>query len=251
MIKIQLRMWDATKPCQKNILYKISHSQTVLFEESHREQKEIVKLEYCLAGQQYGIYGHEYRGQNTIKEHCKTPDILACVIDESEKTICSIICDVKNNISAFSDDLLKDNAMLTAIKEVRDFIEQIHDGILHKNSFMLYYHDDGYQEHERLGIITKSFEPEKFRAVAALLEQLVKDDNSKAPSLVAHKLKTNLIPYMGEINKIRNFADKIIIINEKSYDLHIFLLEEANASEFVSTIRIGIPPFEATLGSSV
>lgn len=250
MIGIQLRAWDDTKTCQKNILYKISRSQTVIFTESHGEQSERVQLEYCLSGQQYGIYGHEYRGQLTVKEHCKAPDILACVVDESGKTVYSTICDVKSNISAFSDDLSKGNAMLTAIKEVRDFIEQIHDGLLHKNSFMLYYRDGGFQEHERLGIITKSFEPEKFCAVAALLERLVKEGNSKIPSLVEHKLKTNLLPYLGEIEKIRNFADKKIIISEKTYPLHIFLLEETGVSEFAATIKIDVPS-KAALCSAI
>lgn len=54
------------------------------------------------------------------------------------KEMDTLIFDVKSNISAFSDDLLKDNAMLTAIKEIRDFAEQIHAEILHKNSLMTY-----------------------------------------------------------------------------------------------------------------
>lgn len=139
MIRIQLRRWDATKACQKNILYRIDTTETIQFVEPHRDKREVVNLEYCLSNGQYGIYGLEYRGQNTEKGSCKTPDILACAVDETRKLIHSTVCDVKSNISAFSDDLLKDNAILTAIKEVRDFIEQIHDGILHKNSFMLYY----------------------------------------------------------------------------------------------------------------
>lgn len=241
MIKIQLRAWDGVKPLQKNVLYEIDRGQTVLYKESHGGHCESIKLEYCLSGQQYGIYGHEYRGQNTVKGHCKAPDILACVIDESEKTVYSTICDVKSNISAFSDDLLKENAMLTAIKEVRDFIEQLHDGLLHKNSFMLYYHDDGFQEEERLGIITKRFEPDKFRAVAARLEQLVKEDHAGVPDLVAHKLKNNLMPYLGEAEKIKKFADELLIIGGKTYPLHIFLLESACASKFVATIKIEAP----------
>lgn len=238
MIKIQLRAWNAVKPCQKNILYRINGNQTVLFVEPHEKKRELVNLEYCLTEHQYGIYGYEYRGQNTVKEHCKSPDILACVVDEAKKIVCSTICDVKSNISAFSDDLFEDNAMLTAIKEVRDFIEQIHAGILHKNSFMLYYIDDGYKEYERIGIVTKCFEPEKFRAVASQIERLFRNQSTKVPSLVADKLKTNLAPYMSEINKLRDFADKTITISGKSHILNVFYLEQIDHSDYVATIKI-------------
>lgn len=71
----------------------------------------------------------------TVKQGCKTADILACAVDENEKKIATFIFDVKSNISAFSDDLLKDQALLTVIKEVRDFVEQIHAEMLHKNGF--------------------------------------------------------------------------------------------------------------------
>lgn len=59
------------------------------------------------------------------------------MFDDSNKKIQSFIFDVKSDISAFSDDLRKENAMLTAIKEVRDFIEQIQMERLHKNSFFV------------------------------------------------------------------------------------------------------------------
>lgn len=162
MININLKVLEENAPFQKNVLYKIEKTGKVLFTEEHSECKELVTLEYCLDDWQYGIFAHEYRSPNVSRQGCKTADILACAIDEENKQIDTTIADVKSNISAFSDDLLKDNAMLTAIKEVRDFIEQIHAEILHKNSFILYYKDAGYIEYERLGIVTKSFEQKNF-----------------------------------------------------------------------------------------
>lgn len=162
-------------------------------------------MEYELADDQYGIFAYEYRRPDTIKDGNKTADILACIVDESEKTIYTTVCDVKSNISAFSDDLLKDEALMTAIKEIRDFIEQIHAEILHKNTFMLYYIDDGFKEYERIGIVTKHFENEKFLAVALKLEELFTDSNTKVSKLSELKLKKNLAPYMREVEKIKDF----------------------------------------------
>lgn len=131
---------------------------TIPFKEIHdgNGSYELVNLIYELAFGQYGIFAHEYRSPVAEKQGCKTADILACRIDEAQKKVDTLIFDVKSNISAFSDDLLKDNAMLTAIKEIRDFVEQIHAEILHKNSFILYYKDDGFVEHEIIGIVTKN-----------------------------------------------------------------------------------------------
>lgn len=261
MIRVQMKKWDAAKPEQKNILYRINQSQTVLFKEDHEvrekqkktaqlEQSETVQLQYCLSGGQYGIYAREYRGQVTEKDGCKVADILACVVDEPGKMIFSTICDVKRNISAFSDDLQKDNAMLTAVKEVRDFIEQLRAGVLHKNSFMLYYHADDFQERERLGIVTKSFEPEKFRAVADLLEQRVQADDPKVSSLVTHKLRNNLGPYRGEIGKLRAFADQTVFIGGKPCPLHVFPLKQTGPSTLTAAIKLDAPSTAALVGSA-
>lgn len=163
---------------------------------------------------------------------------MACVIDEAERSIYTTICDVKSNISAFSDNLLKDQAMLTVIKDVRDFIEQIHAEILHKNTFMLYYIDDGFKEYERIGIITEHFEDEKFLAVALKLEKLFYNSNSKVSKLSELKLKKNLAPYIREIEKIRNFSNKMIKIGNRTYKLHVILLEKMDDAIYTASMEI-------------
>ncbi len=195
-------------------------------------------MEYELADDQYGIFAYEYRRPDTIKDGNKTADILACIVDESEKTIYTTVCDVKSNISAFSDDLLKDEALMTAIKEIRDFIEQIHAEILHKNTFMLYYIDDGFKEYERIGIVTKHFENEKFLAVALKLEELFTDSNTKVSKLSELKLKKNLAPYMREVEKIKDFLNKIIKIGSRTYELHVFLLKKMEDAVYTASLKI-------------
>lgn len=238
MIDINLKVLEENAPFQKNVLYRIEKARTVQFIEKHGERKELVNLEYGLCDGQYGIFSHEYRSPSVSKQRCKTADILACVIDEVDKRIYTTIADVKSNISAFSDDLLKDNAMLTAIKEVRDFIEQLHAEILHKNSFLLYYKDSGYIEYERLGIVTKNFEHEKFLAVAEQLEQLFRMESPPVPMLVALKLKKNLAPYMNEADRLRDFAARKVKISGRDYHLHVFLLNKINELEYASSVKI-------------
>ena len=107
----------------KNQVYKVSEPMSIPFVEDHATHKEQVELDYQLKDGQYGLYANEFRGQYTSKDGCKKADVLACVVDEKEKTVYTLIFDVKSNISAFSDDLKKDEAVITAVKEVRDFLE--------------------------------------------------------------------------------------------------------------------------------
>lgn len=227
----------------KNILYKIEKNQTVQFVEEHKEghqdsSKEIVDVEFCLKHQQYGIFAYEYRNPLAPKNSYKAADVLACVVDEAGKEVHTTIFDVKRNISAFSDDLMKDHAMLTAIKEVRDFVMQIHDEILHKNSFMLYYVNDGYAEDERIGLVTKNFEGQKFEAVADLLEQLLEKGDIQASPLITLKLKNALRPYSAEVEHLRAFANKKLYINERVYDLHVFLLDKMGDGEYRTSLKV-------------
>ena len=84
--------------------------------------------------------------------------------------------------------------MLTAIKEVRDFIEQIQMERLHKNSFLLYYENEGYVEEENFGIVTKSFEAEKFKNAAERLDGILSGEQEDIPTLLFLKLQNNLKP---------------------------------------------------------
>ena len=88
---INLNFKDYAEPCQKNILYKIHQSTIVHFKELHgdNESYELVKLIYDLHPGQYGIFAHEYRSPVTLKQGCKSADILACKVDEGNKRIIS------------------------------------------------------------------------------------------------------------------------------------------------------------------
>ena len=136
MLNLQIKDINS-KNISKNVLYKVPESMQILFVESHEDKCEKVILDYKLENEQFGIYATEYRAP-VIKKGIKTTDIIACIIDEKQKSIYTLVADVKSNISSFSDDLSKDDALITVIKEVRDFSEQIEDGLLHKENFLMY-----------------------------------------------------------------------------------------------------------------
>lgn len=133
--------------------------------------------------------------------------------------------------------MFRDAAIITAIKEVRDFVKQLHDENLQKNSLLVIYRDENYEETLEFGIATRSFEPEKFSAVADFLERL--DDLTKPENmqdLLWIKLKTTLKPYSSEIKKLKNFADKKVCISGQTYDLKVFILEKQSETEYVVMI---------------
>lgn len=240
MIRPNFKQYTGEEAFLRNVLYRLDTSNEVCFAERHADKSEKVRIDYSLENGQYGIFAQEFRNPIAGKQDCKTADVLACIIDEECKKILTVIFDVKSNISAFSDDLLKDGAMLTVIKEVRDFTKQLHDEILHKESFILYYKDEGFKEREILGLVTGNFESSKFVEAADLLESLFEYADSSIPRLIELKLKKNLMAYRNESIRLRDFAEKRVNIGEKMYNLWIFLLEKTSATEYAANIKLAL-----------
>lgn len=241
MFDLNTEVLKSETKIQKNVLYRIDEDRIISIREEHDHctDAEIVHLEYRLKDGQYAVFGKEYRPPSISKHGCKSTDVLTCLIDDKDKKIYSLILDVKRNMSAFSDDLLKDGAILSAIKEVRGFIEQLHHTVLHKESFLVYYKDSGYTETAELGIATKRFENEKFLEVADFLEKLPELENpSNMQPLLFCKLKNNLMPYMSEAVKMREFANKKVTISGNLYQLHVYLLKWLRESEYAVSIEI-------------
>ncbi len=224
-MKIKFKEFDPHN-VQKNTLYKIAENNSVVVREHHEVGDDILHLSYHLENNQYGIFAYEYRRPEVEKEGCKAADVLACVVDEGDKKICSLIMDLKSNIMCFDDDVTKGNMAIVAITNVSNFIQQLHDEKLHKDSFLLYLKDEEYEETEYFGIVTRKFEPEKFSKVSEYVENIMQDDSKNVPDLIKYKTKNSLAPYYSELPKIRDFSNKKVYMCGKYYDLHIVLLKE-------------------------
>jgi len=241
MVEFNIREIKPNASYQKNTLCRISKNRVLQVCEKHKDSNniEIVNLEYILKEKQYALFGNEYRNPHLSAHGCKTTDVLTCIIDDEDKTIYSLIFDIKSNISSFSDNLLNENALLTAINEVKDFIEQLSYANMHKNSFLTFHKADGYLEILEIGIATKNFESKKFLSVADFLENLSEFERPEnIQPLVWYKFKMNLMPYISEVQKIRNFANQVIQIEDKSYQLSVFILEKVTDLEYVTCIQV-------------
>ena len=237
MIQINFKELNENDSYCKNRLYRINQSMIVPYKEIQSEGEDIVNLKYDLEEQQYGVFAHEYRNSDTSKLGGKAADIFACVVDEKNKKIYTTILDVKHNISAFSDNLYNNKAMLTAIKNVREYVKQIEAELLHRDSLFVYYRAEDYEEFERIGIATTNFDVNKFIQVANLLESLLRQDVD-TNDLVLLKLKNSLSSYVSEIDRIKMFANQKIKIRKTIYNLEVFMLEQVSDSEFSTFIQI-------------
>ena len=228
----------SSSECQKNKLYRLETSNTVTFTESHKtgDTEERVQLIYKLENGQYGVYAYEYRSPGN-KDVLKAADIFACVVDDSNRTIRIWILDVKRNISAF--DEYDESGVMTAIKEVRHFVEQINNSVLHKNAFLLNY-CSAYSETERVGIVTTKFESGKFQRVADYLEKILSGESNAVSALVRLKTVNNLRSYASESVRLQNFAKQIIKIGEKDCNLHVFILTPIDHKQGVSEAEIAV-----------
>lgn len=229
-----------SKNISKNVLYKVPESMRIPFVESHEDKCEKVILDYQLEDEQFGIYATEYRAP-VIKKGIKTTDIIACIVDEKQKNIYTLIADVKSNISSFSDDLSKGDALITAIKEVRDFSEQIEDGLLHKENFLMYHKNEGFNEKCDMAIFTRNFESEKFRDAARYIESLLYDDNETGQILAKSVMKRNLMRYKGEEKRLLKFAEQKLLIRDKELDLKVFLLmKDENSENYICNVLLAL-----------
>lgn len=237
MHNLQTKDIDLENIC-KNVLYKVPKSMQIPFMELHKDKCEKVILDYKLKDDQLGIYATEYRAP-VVKKGSKTTDIIACILDEKQKNIYTLVADVKSNISSFSDDLSKDDALITVIKEVRDFSEQIKYGLLHKDNFLMYHKDEGYSETCETAIFTRNFENEKFKKAAKYLENLLYDDSESGQILAKSVMKRNLMRYGGEEKRLIKFAEQKLLIKEKELDLKVYILtQEENSKNYTCNVLL-------------
>ena len=110
--------------------------------------------------------------------------------------------------------------MVTALKEVRDFLEQLEDTLISKNALIALY--GNRSEKENLGIVTRNFDSAKFEAVAEMYEKIFQENHAANP-LILYKLRNNLKPYGNIIERVKQFAMKKIAISGKTYQLHTYI----------------------------
>ena len=73
-----------------------------------------------------------------------------------------------------------------------------------------------------------------------MLESLFQKESPSVPKLLEIKLKNNLGAYRNEVNRIRDFSRKKVLIFEKPYDLKVILLEKISDTEYKVSIEFSL-----------
>ncbi|MDY3888642.1 MAG: hypothetical protein SOZ17_05500 [Agathobacter sp.] len=225
----------------KNWLYRIEDNTPFEVRETHpdaiKEGDDVVRLSFDLQENQYGIFAYEYRRPGVKKEGSKATDILACLVDEEKKQVTSLIMDLKKNIMNYDDDLLVNDSLNKALNGVSDFVCQLKDEKLHKDSFMLYYKDEGYSETESFGIATRKFEPEKLESVVEFVDEILNDESEEITDIVRCKIRQRLEARSGDVETVRNFAKKKVFIAGNYYDLQVVKLVQ-NGNDYEADVKL-------------
>ena len=226
----------------KNWLYRIEDNTPFEVRETHpdaiMEGDDVVRLSFDLQENQYGIFAYEYRRPGVKKEGSKATDILACLVDEEKKQVTSLIMDLKKNIMNYDDDLLVNDSLNKALNGVGDFVCQLKDEKLHKDSFMLYYKDEGYSETESFGIATRKFEPEKLESVVKFVDEILNDESEEITDIVRCKIRQRLEARSGDVEAVRNFAKKKVFIAGNYYDLQVVKLVQSG-NDYAVDVKLG------------
>ena len=69
--------------------------------------------------------------------------------------------------------------------------------------------------------------------------QLFEEDCQAIPVITKLKMKTMLTAYRGEVDRLREFAERKIVISDKEYDLQVFLLMSKNENYYETDVQVG------------
>lgn len=163
---------------------------------------------------------------------------MACLVDEEKKQVTSLIMDLKKNIMNYDDNLLVNDSLNKALNGVSDFVCQLKDEKLHKDSFMLYYKDEGYSETESFGIATRKFEPEKLESVVKFVDEILNDESEEITDIVRCKIRQRLEARSGDVEAVRNFAKKKVFIAGNYYDLQVVKLVQSG-NDYAVDVKLG------------
>ncbi len=239
-MKLQLKRIKDINNIIRGTLYKVEDSVTIKFEENHKDNtKDVVYVSFNLKNNIYGIYSNEYKPSIIESNGCKKVDIICGLIDEDSKKCITYILDVKRNISGFNVNDELEKLREEAVKRIKNFIKQIEDSITIKEMLMVILKKEGFSEEGKVGIATREFNVDRFRALADKLYKASEEDsNAKINSLISTKFKRAMLPIKKEAEILKLFSEKKIKINSNIYDLEVYILENSNNNEYVYTLDI-------------
>lgn len=232
LIKCQERL-------KKNKLYQVTADVPIVsWKEEHADSEpEIVELEFCVPKEGKAYISYEYRNKDFRKS--KTADILCILVDDAKASVCTHIFDCKRTMTGYDETKSVDDLREGVVKRIKDFMIQIQDSIIHKDS--LTGHFVKYCEYDEIvyaGIITREFDQEKLKRLEEKMQDTVR--SSKHLGIAGKKYDIAAAGIRKDIEIVNNFRHKKIAVLNMDLDLQVHILNHsAQKQGYYAKIHIG------------
>ncbi len=221
-MKIKGHIIRENKALLSGRLYEVTCSRTIVFAE--KSTNDIVPIHFCIKDHQYGIYGNEFKPDFVEDQGGKKADILALVIDETEKRFGSWVIDVKQTVGG--EDV------------IYHLVEQLTASVQHKKSITTYL--EGYEEKQHIGYVTGNLERDRIAQTISKKTARLTDEKQKLkrmPLLIAEKKRIKLLKEEAGLKVIQEFQDNCIRMGEEVLHIETYLsLEQDGKNVYELTV---------------
>lgn len=222
-MELNAQLIKCRESLKKNKLYQVSkEAPVVTWREEHADSEpEIVDLEFRVPREGNAYVSYEYRNKDMRKS--KAADILCIIKDDSDTCIYTYIFDCKRTMTGYDETKSVDSLRMDVVKRIKDFILQIQDSIIHKDSLTgLYVKYDQYEEQVYAGIITREFDEEKLKRLEEKMRGSVR--SSQNLGLVGKKYDIAAAGIRKDIEIVSNFRNKKVTLLNMDLELQVYIL---------------------------
>lgn len=222
-MELNAQLIKCQESLKKNKLYQVSEDNPIVtWQEEHLDSEpEIVDLAYSMPEGGKAYVASEYRNKDLRKS--KSADLLCIVVDDADTQIYTHIFDCKRTMTGYDETKSVDDLRMDVVKRIKDFILQIQDSIIHKDSltgqFVKYY---GYEEQVYAGIITREFDQEKLRRLEEKMQDTVR--SSRNLGIAGKKYDIAAAGIRKDIEIVNSFRNKKITLLNMDLDLQVHIL---------------------------
>lgn len=203
-------------------LYRVDTCRTIVFEE--KDTNDIVNINFAINGNQYGIYGNEYKPPFVDDNGGKKADILVLVIDEDGKRFSSWVVDVKKTIGG--EDV------------ICHLIEQLMESVKHKKAIATYLEE--FDEEQHIGYITRDLQKDRIQETISKKNSYLEKEKANIacmPVLIGTAARLRLLKEEAKLKIIVAFQNDYIEIGKNIYKIESYISEEQD-NKFVYNLDV-------------
>ena len=203
-------------------LYRITACRTIIFEE--KDTDDIVNINFEIVGNQYGIYGNEFKPSFVEDKGGKKADILVLVIDEENKCFSSWIVDVKKTIGG--EDV------------IYHLVEQLRESFKHKKAVVTYLED--FVEEQHIGYVTRDLQRDRIQETISKKSSYLEKEKANIthmPILIGTEARLKLLQEEARLKVLVAFQNDCIEIGKNVFELESHISEKRN-DKFVFNLNV-------------